>query len=121
MDQRLTGVDTESRKRDSEHREPRPRCGFQATCNKRPSAHHPRPLIFSGHSIPGAQVKSISLSMRDERRFRTQHVQGYRQLTDVYLLGLAVEHDGCLATFDRGIPIASVTDAKSSHLRVILK
>ncbi len=62
-----------------------------------------------------------SLSMRDERRFRTQHVQGYRQLTDVYLLGLAVEHDGCLATFDRGIPIASVTDAKSSHLRVILK
>ena len=61
-----------------------------------------------------------SVSVRDEKRFRIKHIQGYRQLTDVYLLGLAVEHDGWLATFDRGIPVASVTGAKSSHLRVIL-
>jgi len=59
--------------------------------------------------------------MRDEKRFRTRHVQGYRQLTDVYLLGLAVEHDGWLATFAGSIPIASVTGAKSSHLRLILE
>ena len=61
-----------------------------------------------------------SVSMRDEERFRPEHIQGYRQVTDVYLLGLAVEHDGWVATFDRGIPIASVTGATSSHLRVIL-
>jgi len=60
-----------------------------------------------------------SVSVRDEARFRPQHIQGYRQLTDVYLLGLAVEHDGSVATFDRGIPIESVTGAESSHLRVV--
>ncbi len=28
---------------------------------------------------------------------------GYRQVTDVYLLGLAVSRSGCLVTFDKGL------------------
>ena len=31
------------------------------------------------------------------------HLQGYRQLTDAYLLALADAHRGALATFDRGV------------------
>ena len=40
-------------------------------------------------------------------------------MTDVYLLALAVEHDGRLITFDRTIQRKSVTDAAGTHLEVI--
>ncbi len=32
----------------------------------------------------------------------------HRQITDVYLLGLAAHHGGKLATFDRRIPVSAV-------------
>ena len=60
-----------------------------------------------------------AVSLRDVTRFRLQRIQGYRQLTDVYLLALAVECDGYLATFDQGISIDSVQGAKPVHLKVI--
>jgi len=40
----------------------------------------------------------------------------HRQLTDVYLLALAVKHDGCLATFDASIPMSVVAGASAKHL-----
>ncbi len=43
-------------------------------------------------------------------------MQGYRQLTDVYLLALAVANDGRLATFDRGVPLSSVEGAEAQHV-----
>ena len=54
-----------------------------------------------------------------DKTFRPAHVQGYRQLTDVYLLALAVKNDGRLATFDRGIPLPSVSGAEARHLASI--
>ena len=59
-----------------------------------------------------------SASICDEA-FRPAHVQGYRQLTDIYLLALAVRNDGRLATFDRGIPLSSVSGAGADHLALI--
>lgn len=44
---------------------------------------------------------------------------GHRQLTDAYLLGLAVAHGGVLATFDRSIPRHAVRGAHPDHLLVI--
>jgi hypothetical protein len=44
---------------------------------------------------------------------------GHRQLTDVYLLGLATAHDGCLATFDRSVPLKAVRTARSHNLEII--
>lgn len=44
---------------------------------------------------------------------------GHRQLTDVYLLGLAVAMGGCLATFDRSIPRSAVVGATADALQVI--
>jgi toxin-antitoxin system PIN domain toxin len=44
---------------------------------------------------------------------------GHRQLTDAYLLGLAVKHRGVLATFDRSIPLKAVRAAKADDLVVI--
>ncbi len=42
-----------------------------------------------------------------------------RQLTDVYLLALAVENNCCLVTFDRSIPTAAVVGASNASLVVL--
>jgi toxin-antitoxin system PIN domain toxin len=39
-----------------------------------------------------------------------------RHVTDVYLLSLAVAHDGRLVTFDRHVPSAVVPNARKQHL-----
>lgn len=44
---------------------------------------------------------------------------GHRQITDVYLLGLATAHDGCLATFDRLVPLKAVRTARPHNLEII--
>lgn len=56
-------------------------------------------------------------SLRDETLFTLE--TGHRQLTDAYLLGLAVRHAGRLATFDRGITLRAVRGARPEHLAVI--
>jgi hypothetical protein len=55
----------------------------------------------------------------DGRLVRPDHVLGHRQLTDVYLLSLAVTNGGRLATLDRGIPLAAVEGAEAKHLTLI--
>jgi hypothetical protein len=57
-----------------------------------------------------------SVSLCQEGLFVFPHVSGYRQLTDVYLLALAVQHGGRLATFDHGIRPDAVAGAGSDHL-----
>ncbi len=59
------------------------------------------------------------LSIRDSRIFRWNHVQGHRQLTDLYLLGLAVINRGKLVTFDKGISIRAIADATAINLEII--
>jgi predicted nucleic acid-binding protein len=46
-------------------------------------------------------------------------IRGHRQLTDVYLLGLAQRNGGRLATFDRSIPLQAVTGAGPDALIII--
>jgi predicted nucleic acid-binding protein len=48
-----------------------------------------------------------------------ERIFGPKQLTDIYLLALAVKHNGRLVTFDRAIPIAAVRGAKPHHAVVI--
>ena len=57
-----------------------------------------------------------SLSVLDERFVRTQRIQGHRQLTDVYLLALAVAGGGRLVTLDAGVSLAAVPSARAFHL-----
>lgn len=58
------------------------------------------------------------LSLRDEGRFKLSGVT-HRQITDVYLLGLAIENDGRLATFDRSIPMRAVIGADQERIEII--
>jgi toxin-antitoxin system PIN domain toxin len=60
-----------------------------------------------------------TVSICDEGRVDWRSSSGWRRLTDVYLLALAHARGGCLATFDRAIPRASVRGAGREHLVVI--
>ena len=60
-----------------------------------------------------------SLSLLDNRSIDPTRIHGPKQLTDVYLLALAVANGGRLVTFDKAIPIAAVTKAQKKHLVVI--
>ena len=42
-----------------------------------------------------------------------------RQVTDAYLLALAVAHGGRLVTLDQRIPVAAVSNAEAKHLVVL--
>jgi toxin-antitoxin system PIN domain toxin len=62
------------------------------------------------------QFWADSESMLDESLIDATRVHGPRQLTDVYLLGLAVRNKGRLVTFDGSIAIDAVRGAKAQHL-----
>jgi len=57
------------------------------------------------------------VSVCDTRAFSL--TVGHRQLTDVYLLGLARAHGGYLATFDRSVPLKAVRGAQPDDLVVV--
>ena len=67
----------------------------------------------------GHEFWSDAISLADDRVFDLTLVRGHRQITDVYLLGLAVAHGGRLATFDAGIRLNAVKGATSASLDVI--
>jgi uncharacterized protein len=46
-------------------------------------------------------------------------IHGPRQLTDIYLLALAVQHEGRFVTFDTGIPLAAVRKATTHNLLIL--
>ncbi len=58
-------------------------------------------------------------SLRDPDIFEARQIHGSRQLTDIYLLALAVRHNGRLATFDQGIALSAVMQATSANLCII--
>ena len=56
------------------------------------------------------------ISVLDSTLIRADRVLGPRQVTDVYLLALAVRHGGRLVTLDGRIPIETVAGAPREHL-----
>jgi hypothetical protein len=59
------------------------------------------------------------ISLLDPKIIDRSHILGPKQLTDVYLLALAVKNGGLLATFDRVIPLQAVRGAQPEHVVVI--
>ena len=59
------------------------------------------------------------VSLLDSSLFDLSKVAGHRQLTDVYLLGLAHNRRGRLVTFDRAIPLAAVRGVSTAALEVV--
>ena len=68
--------------------------------------------------IEGHQFWADSVSLRDPALFDCSRV-GHRQITEVYLLGLAQKNGGVLATFDRTIPAGAIVGARRGLLEVV--
>ena len=56
------------------------------------------------------------ISLLDQAFIDADKLLSPRQLTDAYLLALAVKHGGRLITLDKRIPLNSVKGAKAMHL-----
>jgi toxin-antitoxin system PIN domain toxin len=74
-----------------------------------------RTFCESGHHVFWAD----DLSLRDVARAAGGGSVSHRQVTDVYLLGLAKRHGGRLATFDRTIPAEFVSRGAADDLIII--
>ncbi len=56
------------------------------------------------------------LSLRADDVLDWSRITGHNQITDAYLLALAVKHGGSFASFDQKIALSSVKNAKAHHL-----
>ena len=68
---------------------------------------------------PAHQFWPDNISLLDDVLFDWQHLFNPRQLTDAYLLALAVQHNGTFVTFDHAVPLQAVSTATFSHLILI--
>lgn len=62
---------------------------------------------------------SSELSLLDDQVFDPTRIHGPRQVTDAYLLALAVSNGGRFVTFDRSVPLEAVRGADAGHLVVL--
>jgi toxin-antitoxin system PIN domain toxin len=70
-------------------------------------------------ATPHHEFWPCSVSLLDAARIERTRVHGPRQVTDAYLLALAVEHGGRFVTFDRSIPLSTVPGASQENLTVL--
>jgi uncharacterized protein len=56
------------------------------------------------------------VSLRNDPSVQWSRVMGHNQITDVYLLALAVKHAGALATLDHRVALSTVQGAEKKHL-----
>lgn len=67
-------------------------------------------------ATPHHQFWPDSASLLESGTVVWEAILGPRQVSDVYLLALAVRNEGRLVTFDRGISLHAVPGAESRHL-----
>jgi toxin-antitoxin system PIN domain toxin len=60
-----------------------------------------------------------SVSLLNDKVIERDRLLGPRQVTDVYLLALAVANGGRFATFDQSVPLAAVHGARPEHLSIL--
>jgi uncharacterized protein len=75
--------------------------------------------LRSGLDQPDHKFWPDDISIVDDTIFDHGYILGPNQITDVYLLGLAVRNGGRLVTFDRGLPLKAVRGAEPRHVVVL--
>ena len=68
---------------------------------------------------PAHEFWPDSVSLLEATRFDWQHLFNPRQLTDAYLLELAVHNRGVFVTFDHAVPLQAVRMATAANLLLI--
>jgi uncharacterized protein len=75
--------------------------------------------LRTGLDQPDHKFWPDDISIVDDTIFDHGYILGPNQITDVYLLGLAVRNGGRLVTFDRGLPLKAVRGAEPRHVVVL--
>jgi toxin-antitoxin system PIN domain toxin len=65
---------------------------------------------------PHHEFWADDVSLLDPRIADTDRIHGPRQVTDVYLLALAVNRNGRFVTFDASVPLSAVRGAEKKHI-----
>lgn len=65
------------------------------------------------------QFWPCEISLLDHAVVDPSRLHGPRQVTDAYLLALAVCNGGRFVTFDRNVPLTAVRSARTEHLEVL--
>jgi hypothetical protein len=68
---------------------------------------------------PSHEFWADDCSLLDPGVVHADRVHGPKQVTDVYLLALAVKHQGQFTTFDGKVPVSAVPNATKKHLAAI--
>jgi toxin-antitoxin system PIN domain toxin len=89
--------------------------GYPSPVSTAEAASELRKLV----AVSGHEFWPDDVSIADPQVFDHTRILGPNQITDLYLLALAVKREGRLVTFDRGIPIAAVRGAEAQHIVVI--
>lgn len=76
-------------------------------------------LLSLATSAPYHEYWPSEISILDETIFDHSRIHGPRQITDVFLLGLAAHYGGCLVTFDETIALSAVRTASPGNLVVL--
>jgi len=87
-----------------------------------PSYANARPIAETANRLEEAFADSThefwpdDLSIVDGRTFDASRIHGPRQITDMYLLSLAVKRSGCFVTFDNRVAVEAVRGARRQNL-----
>jgi uncharacterized protein len=65
------------------------------------------------------QFWHLDAALVDTNAFDERSLLGPKQITDAYLLALAVKNNGAFVTFDAGVPTPAVRGANGKHLLVL--
>lgn len=87
-----------------------------------PNAHVVSDIVGRLRRASEAHVHEFwpdDVSLLNDQQIDSSRIHSPRQLTDVYLLALAVSHGGMLVTFDRSIAIDAVRGATVASLVVL--
>jgi predicted nucleic acid-binding protein len=81
-------------------------------------------LAGAGDPVQAASTAShefwpCSVSLLSEQVIDRERLLGPKQVTDIYLLALAVAHGGRFATFDQSVPLAAVHGAQPEHVSIL--
>ena len=83
------------------------------------SVHEVANRLRRATAEPVHEFWSQSVSVLNQRQVDSSRIHGPRQLTDVYLLALAVANNGRLVTFDRSVALDAVSGATEAHQVVL--
>ena len=86
-----------------------------------PSPVHPAQALerLARASTEHHEFWPCSVSLLDGRTVHPERLHGPRQVTDAYLLALAVSYGGRFVTLDQSVPLKAVQGAQSAHLMVL--